>query len=159
MARMRSAPPTSDNQTQTGLRRTGSRLLNLIMGNSSDSLPQTPKAKEGQLLVPHFVVRQPSNRRSSRTVSLAEGLDHRSDFAAEERKSLLREDAALRAAEAESVVVDLAPTDDAGSRPVEPDKKAEQEAEPSPYEPNSSTESLVPDSQCSGDSYTQLISK
>lgn len=153
------APPTSDNQTQTGLRRTGSRLLNLIMGNSSDSLPQTPKAKEGQLLVPHFVVRQPSNRRSSRTVSLAEGLDHRSDFAAEERKSLLREDAALRAAEAESVVVDLAPTDDAGSRPVEPDKKAEQEAEPSPYEPNSSTESLVPDSQCSGDSYTQLISK
>lgn len=157
-------PATADNTTQTGLRilSTGSRLLNMMMGHSTDTLPLTPKGKDHPVLLPQFVVRpQTCNRRSSRTVSLSEGLDHRHDLISEEHKSLLGEratigitEAAVDGMAAPSVAVDL------GSCEEPPPERANDTVaeEQSPYEPNTSTESLLPDSQCSGDSYTQLIS-
>lgn len=159
---------TSDNTTQTGFRilSTGSRLLNLIIGSSNENLPQTPKAKEHPL-VPHFISRQQCSRRTARTVSLCEGLDHRShEFVAEERRSLLRGDdnkPTIKESVPTSVIVDLLPppaTIEEVKQPEETqqlDKKAEESAEPSPYEPNTSTESLAENSQCSADSYTQLL--
>uniref|UniRef100_A0A224YNY8 Bestrophin homolog n=1 Tax=Rhipicephalus zambeziensis TaxID=60191 RepID=A0A224YNY8_9ACAR len=157
---------TSDNTTQTGLRilSTGSRLLNLIIGSSNDNLPQSPKIKEHPL-VPHFVSRPQGSRRTARTVSLCEGLDHRShEFAVEERRSLLRGDdrPTIKESVPTSVIVDLAapPTTIEESKQTDEsqhDKRMEEQPEPSPYEPNSSTESLVENSQCSTDSYTQLL--
>ncbi|KAK8763430.1 hypothetical protein V5799_033958 [Amblyomma americanum] len=159
---------TSDNTTQTGFRilSTGSRLLNLIIGSSNENLPQTPKAKEHPL-VPHFISRQQCSRRTARTVSLCEGLDHRShEFVAEERRSLLPGDdnkPNIKESVPTSVIVDLSSppaTIEEVKQPEEvqqQDKKAEESAEPSPYEPNTSTESLAPNSQCSADSYTQLL--
>uniref|UniRef100_A0A131YUG2 Bestrophin homolog n=1 Tax=Rhipicephalus appendiculatus TaxID=34631 RepID=A0A131YUG2_RHIAP len=157
---------TSDNTTQTGLRilSTGSRLLNLIIGSSNDNLPQSPKIKEHPL-VPHFVSRPQGSRRTARTVSLCEGLDHRShEFAVEERRSLLRGDdrPTIKESVPTSVIVDLAapPTTIEESKQTDEsqhDKRMEEQPEQSPYEPNSSTESLVENSQCSTDSYTQLL--
>lgn len=157
---------TSDNTTQTGLRilSTGSRLLNFIIGSSNDNLPQSPKVKEHPL-VPHFVSRPQLSRRTARTVSLCEGLDHRShEFAVEERRSLLRGDdrPTIKESVPTSVIVDLAaPTttfeEAKQTEESQHDKKMEEQPEPSPYEPNSSTESLAENSQCSADSYTQLL--
>ncbi|KAH7939255.1 hypothetical protein HPB52_009688 [Rhipicephalus sanguineus] len=157
---------TSDNTTQTGLRilSTGSRLLNLIIGSSNDNLPQSPKIKDHPL-VPHFVSRPQLSRRTARTVSLCEGLDHRShEFTVEERRSLLRGDdrPTIKESVPTSVIVDLAapPTTIEQAKQTDEsqhDKRMEEQPEPSPYEPNSSTESLVENSQCSTDSYTQLL--
>lgn len=159
---------TSDNTTQTGFRilSTGSRLLNLIIGSSNENLPQTPKAKEHPL-VPSFISRQQCSRRNARTVSLCEGLDHRShEFVAEEHRSLLRgEDnkPAIKESVPTSIIVDLSSPPETIEEIKQPeetqqlDKKVEDSAEPSPYEPNTSTESLAENSQCSADSYTQLL--
>lgn len=157
---------TSDNTTQTGFRilSTGSRLLNLIIGSSNENLPPSPKVKEHPL-APHFVSRPQGSRRTARTVSLCEGLDHRShEFAVEERRSLLRGDDRLATKESvpTSVIVDLTapPTTIEEAKQTDEsqhDKRTEEQPEPSPYEPNSSTESLVENSQCSTDSYTQLL--
>lgn len=161
---------TADNTTQTGLRilSTGSRFLNLLIGSSNDNLPQTPKASKEHPLAPHFVARQQCNRRTARTVSLCEGLDHRSsEFTLEERKLLLHKDDNPTIKEnvvvPTSVIVDLTPTPTTTGEVTkqsedthQPDKPEEVE-EPSPYEPNTSTESLAENSQHSANSYTQLL--
>lgn len=116
--------------------------------------------------MPHFVSRPQLSRRNARTVSLCEGLDDRShEFTIEERRSLLRgEDRpTIKESVPKSVIVDLAtPTmtfeEAKQTEESQHEKKMEEEPEPSPYEPNSSTESLLAEnSQCSADSYTQLL--
>lgn len=162
---------TADNTTQTGLRilSTGSRFLNLLIGSSNDNLPQTPKASKEHPLAPHFVARQQCNRRTARTVSLCEGLDHRSsEFTLEERRLLLNRDDNPTIKEnvvvPTSVIVDLStpPPTTGGEVIKQPEEtsqadKPEEVEEPSPYEPNTSTESLAENSHCSTDSYTQLL--
>ncbi|KAL1442429.1 hypothetical protein MTO96_030807 [Rhipicephalus appendiculatus] len=157
---------TSDNTTQTGLRilSTGSRLLNLIIGSSNDNLPQSPKIKEHPL-VPHFVSRPQGSRRTARTVSLCEGLDHRSHGSRSRNAGRCYAEMTGRPSRSRcrrrlsSTWPRLPRPSRNPSRPDESqhDKRMEEQPEQSPYEPNSSTESLVENSQCSTDSYTQLL--
>lgn len=147
----------SDNSSQTGVRvlSTGSRILNMIMGHSTESIAQsTHRAKDSfhPNLMPGFVLRTPA-RHSSRAVSIAEGLNHRDEVGPhvtrdEERKSLITEPNKGD----EPVVVDLGDkTEQQRQEPVE--------EEPSPFEPNTSTESLAENSQSSANSYTELLPK
>ncbi|XP_064490247.1 bestrophin-4-like [Ornithodoros turicata] len=125
----------ADNISQTGVRilGTGSRILNMIMGNSTESI--APRKESHQNLVPNFVLRTPA--RQPRTASQAEGLNHEEQetAAGEEHKTLLQD----------AVAVDV------------PEEAIKEEEEPSPYEPNASTESLAENSQC--DSYSELLPK
>ncbi|KAH9380349.1 hypothetical protein HPB48_016091 [Haemaphysalis longicornis] len=152
---------TADNTTQTGLRilSTGSRFLNLLIGSSNDNLPQTPKASKEHPLAAALC--RPA------TVQPPDG-SGLSEFTLEERKLLLHKDDNPTIKEnvvvPTSVIVDLTPTPTTTggevakqSEDAHPPDKPEEVEEPSPYEPNTSTESLAENSQSSVNSYTQLL--